>query len=237
MSLTFDFIVIILTVVFIVSGYKKGFVRSILSFFSLVLVTVLASFLSFYGADLVYENFIKSSIINTTNNTINNAGLLTAAQKSQNLLESLPSFLVNIVDYKGTAEKDLEPFMEKDETNAGVAVANFFKDASVGFIRMILFFVLLAALLFLSRFLLRFISLSHVPVLGKVDSLLGATFGLLKCAIFVIIFLKVINFLGPAFNNDNLIFEDSVINNAVSSEYIKELNFKNLFQDNIYQKG
>lgn len=236
LNLIFDILALALAVLFIISGYKKGFIKSVLSFFNIVLATVLAAFLSFLGAEFVYENFVKSSIINSTNNTINNNGLLTATQKSQNLIENLPSFLVKAADNKGTLEKDLELLMVKGSQNAGVYVADLFKSTAVGLIRLVLFFILLTLLMFLLRFLIKFIKLSRVPVLGKVDSLFGAAFGLLKYVIFVVIFLNIANFLMPNLSDNNLIFQDSIFANSVFSKNIKDLDFKKL-TEKIYYKS
>lgn len=230
MGIAFDILVIVLAIIFIVSGYKRGLIRSILGFLSIILATMLAAFLSFYSSVFIYENFVESAIIKATNDSISNNELINETQKSQNLLKKFPSFLINASDNKGNLEKNVEHLMRKGVLNAGAGVANLFKDAAVGLIRTLLFFIFLTLLLFAFKFLLKFINISKVPIFGFVDSLFGAIFGLLKYAIFVIIFFNALRFLLPAFNSEDSFLKDSSVNKGVFSENIKDFNEENLIK-------
>ena len=62
-----DILVIALIIFFVVKAYKKGFFRSILGFIGFIATVTISIFLTNFSSNLIYDIFIKPSIVNNIN--------------------------------------------------------------------------------------------------------------------------------------------------------------------------
>ena len=91
-------ILLVLLAVFI--GYRRGFVRSLIQLVGLVAAVIVAAALSTGIASLIFDQFIGEGLTQTVASKIQTADTAAAAQSVQQALEELPGPIYNaLVQY------------------------------------------------------------------------------------------------------------------------------------------
>ena len=222
MNFILDILVIALIIFFVVNGYKKGFFRSILGFIGFVATITISIFLTNFSSNLIYDIFIKPSIVNNINNTIYNNYSDLPSSLTNKTLDGLPKLFTDLFFKSGHSSNEIELILKEKSTNSALAISDLFRPLIVHFISTILFFIFVALLLFLLRFILKHCKITKIPIIGKVDSLLGAVLGFFKGVIISAIILNVLLFIVPIFNSESTMFSKKNLDDTYVSRYIVE---------------
>lgn len=222
MNFILDIFVLVLIIFLVVKGYKKGFFRSILGFIGFIATITISVFLSNFSSNLIYDIFIKPSIVNNINNTIYNNYSDLPSNLSSKALDNMPKLFTDLFFKSGHDSNEIESLLREKSTNSAYAVSDLFKPLIVHFLSTIIFFIFVALLLFLLRFILKNCKITKIPIIGKVDALLGAILGFFKGIIISAIILNVLMFAVPIFNANPVIFSKENLNKTYVARYIFE---------------
>lgn len=222
MNFILDILVLSLVVFFVVKGYKKGFFRSILGFIGFIATITISIFLTNFSSNLIYDIFIKPSIVNNINNTIYNNYSDLPSSLTNKTLDAMPKLFTDLFFKSGHNSNEIELILNEKSGNSASAISDLFKPLIVHFISTILFFLFAFLLLFLLRFILKQCKITKIPIIGKVDALLGAVLGFFKGIITSAIMLSVLLFVVPIFNSESKLFSKENLNDTYVSRYIVE---------------
>lgn len=188
MGIILDVIFILIVILFMLISAKKGFVRTFLEISGIVLAMVLAVSLSGYIADFVCSGYIIPGLTNLITSSLEGAG--------ENLVENIPAIVVTISNLAGLGEDFISTAVTSGASSAAVTICESVTPFLISLIKtiaiVILFFVLNVIFRFLAK---RINSIFNISILGKVNKLLGAFVGIIKGAVFAVLFCIIVSLI------------------------------------------
>lgn len=223
MGLILDLLIISLAIIFIINGYKNGLFKSFINILGVVSSLAISTFLAKHASEIIYKTFVHDYLTNKINNSIySNA---TVVSKSQDILGIFPKFIVEIFNYNGLSLRDVENTLKATSQNASSSIIELFKPTIVNLISNILLIIFLALFFILLKFITKHCKFTKVPIIGKADAILGASFGLIKYFILLIVLFNVFYFLFPIFFSSSTISTNELIDQTFILKYIKNYQF------------
>lgn len=189
----FDIVIIALVVLIVVLSAKKGFVSTCLDTFSMVISAFASYKLCKGAADYLYELFIKDLVKTEFRQALDDmSASLSVKEKVVGMIEALPETAVKLASSMGidvnNFTSSLVSTIAKDEEALIENVANTLAyDIMITLTEIVVFVALFIIFTLLIRFVSTFFSnnLEKLPVVGKVDTLLGSVLGLIKAVVIV----------------------------------------------------
>ncbi len=215
LSLIIDAALIVILLIFIFDGRKKGFVKMALSIVATVLSIFVARELCEPVALWVEENMIRQAATNSIANVLS----FNMNGNIQDAIDALPAYIVNAAEYAGfsiesviSGEITLEA-MEKAVPQIYSAIKEF---AIIPAVKIVAFFVLYLVCNFVLSIAVSFISkIFKLPVLKSFNKLFGGVLGGIKGVFAVLLMSAVLGFATMI-----VISEDFI--NAVENTYIQQ---------------
>lgn len=225
MAYLLDAAVIVIFVAAIITGYKRGFARSIINIVGFIAALVLAVLLSEWVANGVYTAVVQPASERAIETAIEDA--VGNAQPSQNLdtaLEAMPKFVKRLMERKGVTAQALKTKIGDRVQNTASAVAVSVTETAVKpvmtfLIRciagLVLFIILLVVAGVLERLLGKIIK--HMPLLHTADGLLGGVLGGIKGLLWVMIVITVLQAIAAFTAEDAFISHETIAQTKVVS--------------------
>ncbi len=203
MAYILDGVLLLIVIVTVALGYRRGFIRSVVQLVGLIAAVVIASSLSGSLSTLVYDSFVSEPLQNKVVEAVENAGSGVASERLDSALESLPPFLVNAINQNDQATQALDDLQNTvvDSTTslAKTLVNTVIRPLAIGLFRVVIFIVLVVLLLLVVKLLTALIKpVTKLPVIRQADGLLGAAIGLVKAVLFVLIAVSVMQLLASS---------------------------------------
>ncbi len=227
-----DILCLIIVVVFAIVGIKTGAAKVIFRLLSVACAFVLALFLSHFMAELVYNVFIKQTIVDNISKVMNNSTLSTASQKAAELISSLPALLSNSLEYFGVTEGVITDMFS---TSAVAGIESAIMTPIVGVISIVFFIILFILLLFILKKLFGGISkIFRLPFIRVIDSLLGCVLGILEGILILCIFAFILKLFIPLTSGNIYIINETYISESFIFSLFYFGGFNSLVQGFIY---
>ena len=208
-----DVISLIIVLLFAIIGLKTGAAKAVCRLLSVILAFFLAVFISHFLAEVVYNVFVKQTIINNVSVVINDPAMATASEKAAGFLSSVPVFLANALGYFGVDEVGVT---ELFSTSTVDSVEQVVMTPVVGVISIIIFVILFIVLLFLLKKAFDGIAkLFRLPVIRIADSLAGFVLGLLEGLLAVYVFAFALRIVIPLTGGDIFLFNEAYISESM----------------------
>lgn len=215
-TLILDILTAVIGISIIISAYRKGFLRSIILVVGYVAAIVLAINLSRFFADWTYTVVIEHTVAESINTTLaHSVEELSVATAIPALLAKLPAFITNplLAGYGGEAGliQSLEESTSGAVENLGDVISKTVVEPIVVALLQMLFCLLIFALcvIIVKAVAALFKGFYNLPIIGPINSLLGAVVGILEAVIalyvLALIVSLVISFTGnelPWLNGD-----------------------------------
>ncbi len=222
MSLFLDVLIIVVMVVTVVGGYKRGFIKSVMHFASSILAFFAAVFftpyLSVFLCDNVFMSGISKGIAETLRSLLAVGG---NALSTEQLFTDMPDALAAIIDRFNV---DLDAFKEAFSsselaTEATVAEMSDFiaRPIADAISSVVAFLVIFVAVLIVLRIVTAVIGVVfELPVLKQLNSLLGLVFGLLCAVLYAMVWSTLAVALVDALHSiDPVSFSEELIDGTV----------------------
>lgn len=226
MSILLDAGIILLFAIFIVSGLKRGLVRSLIGFVATVIAIVLSMYLSKITSIFIYDNFIKNNLLVQINDILNEYVGRDLNEKTAAVFNELPKILSNTLMFCGVTSSVVGDVIENSTGNASYELVKLFSPTIISVIRTILvpfiFVVIYTPLNFLNRIIGR---IFKVPGLRQIDQVLGAIIGALKGFLLIVLITFLLKMFLPMMSNIPDIFSK----NTIESTFL----FKEFYRNNI----
>ncbi len=188
-----DFLLVVVIGVCVLSGGKRGFVRTLLSFIGIFVIFAAATYLSGRLAGFVYEQFIRQGLINSVQENISShtdlsglsdlmkSGLIAVLTALGLISQSTIDSIVSKIDY-------LADPVRQAETIVDGALA----EPVTQLIRVLLFIIILILCIIIFKAILSLsASFNNIPILGGFNKFLGALLGLVEGLVIAFILVYV----------------------------------------------
>lgn len=202
-----DVILILIAFIIIVASYKRGFLRSIILIAGYVASIIVAVVFSKLLSPWIFNTFMRNGIIENINGIVENTvGSANIPQVITEFFETLPQFLISLIDMSFGGNDTLVANIESSTNgmiaNIGTAIADV---VIMPLIVMLLQSILCIVIFLICLFIVKgvsslFKSFYEVPILGKVNAVLGGVIGIgiafVWLFILMIILKTIISFTG-----------------------------------------
>ena len=186
MKYLFDGILILVFLLCVGIGKRKGFVRSLFSLFSGVFSAIAAMLAGRFLAGWCYDTLIHKALVERFTKAI---AASEAADRTEALWESLPRVLQNLMNHAGMSGKSLGASAEKTGEALAEHAARVLQPVVTALLEILFALILFFVCLLLLRFLARVLDgIFQLPVLHTINSGLGLFLGALTglLAVFLI---------------------------------------------------
>ena len=228
MNWIIDFIVLALIVVIIFAGYKKGFLRSILSLGGFLIATVFSFMFGRMIAEGIFDSMVKpwlTSMVETQVVAGTNQSLAAAVD---NMYQNLPGYLSGPLDFL---------FGSKEQVMANIQSA--MTDSLVGLLKpmmVVLISILTVLILFLlCMFALRIIDkmliqVRRIPVIGTFDGLLGGVVGVFQAILWMVVLVFLVKAVILLSSNGITWLNDKVVDSTILFKWLYNFDVTKVFE-------
>ena len=221
-------IIILLCVVF---GYKKGFFKSIAGFIGAVIAMFLAWVLAGLIANALYQGVFREKLIDNISSVLSNDALASFPEKAAQVVANLPGFLSNTLNNQGITSSQIEQSLQAAGSNEAPATADLISPAVIWLLQLLLTVILFFFLVILVRLVIKLIgNVFRLPVLRQVDGILGGLFGIFKGVVYIFLACILLQLLMPVIGNssepmkqvldNSFIYQFIFYNNPINSWFI-----------------
>ena len=220
MGTVVDLLLLAVVIVFVFSGMKNGFVRTLLSFAARILSVVLAYFVSDKYDEAIYEKILRDSVINGIEERVVASPVSDVSQRVSVVLESVPESILGILEALGLDLTSFDKMVSASASNG--EISSFLEEtlagpASVFVCRIIIFaFVSFLASLVFSIIINLLCKIVKLPVLRTANKALGGALGLFNGIIFALIVSYICVIVSGLINN-------SEFSEIVNSSHVIEI--------------
>ncbi len=222
MSLFLDVLIIVVMVLTVIGGYKRGFVKSVMHFASSILAFFAAVFFTPYLSAFLSENVFMSGISAGIAETLHSLLAIDGnALSTEQLFADMPEALTSIIERFNV---DLHSFTDTfhssehatEETVAEMAdyIATPIAEAISSVVAFLLIFVAAVIVLRLITSVIGIVF--ELPVLKQLNSVLGLVFGILCAVLYAMVWSTLAVALVDALHSiDPASFSDALIDSTV----------------------
>ena len=219
-----DIIIIAVIVLFTAIGVKRGLAKTLLNLAGLVVTAISAYYLSSFLSQLIYDSFLKQTIINNIQQMVEQNGIDYALS---NCLEAVPQWINGILSFIigifgiSLNEYQSEILLPKNvSTSVSQIVESAVSPVVTSVLAIILIIVLFIIILIIVKKLVKLISkVFNIPVVKQINQLLGGIFGLAEGLLFVFIAVNIFDIV-TVFSNPALL-NNEIFNGAVFKFFSK----------------
>ena len=209
-----DIIIIATIVLFIIIGVKRGIAKTLLNLAGLIFTAIAAYYLSSFLAQLVYDSFLKQTIISNLEQIIEQKG---AEYAVMNSFEAVPKWITAITTlFIGLFGVSLEEFQDNMKFSKDISLSlaqNIEATLSsvvttvLGIILIIVLFIII--LILVKKIIKLALVIFEIPVIKQINKLLGGLLGAVEGIVFlwfaINVFYAIMSFINPVLLSNSLI--------------------------------
>lgn len=229
MNIAIDIILTVIAVSCLISGWRKGFVDTVMKLVSFVLAGVGAYFFYTIPADYMYDKFFLPKLTDMIENSILSGG---AGMTLTELFNSKPAFFVDILNRYSTVG-EVEGFYNSGTGTSLTDISSFMAEPLARAIANVLGFLLVFVALILLLGLLTLIldKICKLPVLKSANKLLGIALGALLGLLFAWLIAAIIGGALPELSKAYPdAFDPKVMENSIVLKWLYNFNPLTLFK-------
>ncbi|ANU54473.1 CvpA family protein [Acutalibacter muris] len=186
MGYILDGIILLICLICVLVGVKKGFIHSVVRFLGAVIAALLASTLGGTLAQWLFDTMFRGAMVEKINSSLQALGSENAAAAAGQVLASLPDFLVRALEEAGVTLETVSHAINSQTSGAAGMVVDYLSPVFVNFLKVLAVIVLFFLFTTLARLLAALISdLLRLPILRELDGVLGGAFGFLLALVSV----------------------------------------------------
>ncbi len=197
MNYVLDLTVIAIVAVFVISGFKRGLINSVVHFVGAGVASVISTLVASFLSGNLYYSFIKSKIIEEAEKNMPQITLNTKPDDiSDALMKDLPDFAKNALDMVGVDKNKLSNEIKNAAIDTPELVEGLIRPIILKLLTIILALALFTILVAVISLTTRSLT-SAIDVMGLsfVNKFFGAVLGILAAAVIIMILSLVIYIL------------------------------------------
>lgn len=198
MSVSLDLVILVVFVLFILLGVHRGFIRSAAHFLGSVIAAALASAFGGMLAQWVFQAMFRDALVQRISESISSLGLDNASAAMENVLSSLPDFIVRARESAGVTAATLEGALVGKTGQAAELVADSLAPVFISFLKVLAVLVLFLLFMMVVRALADLLGkVFYLPGLRQINGLLGGVFGFLLALVSVWVVISAVQVFTP----------------------------------------
>lgn len=185
-------------VLFVVMGVFRGFLRSAIQFLGSIIAACLSAALGGMAAQWLFDSLFRGALVERVETSLQSLGTSDALSSVENLLHSLPDFLVRALEDAGVTASSISGGIAGGSAMAAESVVSLLAPTFISFLKVLAVIVIFALLMVVVRILAELLSgVLRLPVLGALDNILGGLCGFLMALVMVWIVLAGVQVFVP----------------------------------------
>lgn len=198
MNLMLDFVILGVFLLFVLVGIRRGLVKSAAHFLGSILAAFFASALGGAVANLAFRTLFRDALIKRISESLSSLGAGSMFAAIENVLASLPDFIVRALTQAGINANTLEAAVADRSGQAAELITDSLSPVFISFLKVLAVIVLFALFMILVRVLADMVAgLFRLPMLRQVNSALGGLFGFLLALVSVWIAVSAVQVFTP----------------------------------------
>lgn len=198
MSISLDVILVVVLLLFTLLGVRRGFIRSAAYFLGSVMASVLSSALGGAVADWVFQTLFRDALIERVAESIETLGRNNTSAALQGLLDTMPDFIVRVLDSAGVTAATLEGALVGQSGEIATLVADSLAPVFTNFLKVLAVMVLFLLFMMIVRSAADTIGrLFRLPGFRQINRILGGVFGFLLALVAVWVVLAAVQVFTP----------------------------------------
>ncbi len=186
MGYILDGIILLICLLCVLIGVKRGFVHSVVRFLGSIIAALLASALGGVLAQWLFDTMFRGAMVEKINSSLQTLGADNAAAAASQVLASLPDFLVRALEEAGVTLETVSHAINSQTSGAAGMVVDYLSPVFVNFLKVLAVIVLFFLFMTIVRLLAALVGdILRLPILKEVDGLLGGVFGFLLAMVSV----------------------------------------------------
>lgn len=224
MAYIIDGVVILIFLLAIVIGSKRGFIKTMSGVLSFAAALVVAMLLKGAVAELVYNLAVEPPLLASLEEQL--AGVGTEIQNLENAFNSLPGLVKNLLVQVGV--QDVDSLTQTMKLGADGSLAQSIADVVRSVVMPVLEAVCMLVLFILAHIvaslLLRVLDvLAKLPLLKQVNKSLGAVAGIISGVLWVLLAVSVVQIVAALGSADSAI-NMAVLNDTILTNWLVSVN-------------
>lgn len=228
MNYVIDILLVVLVGFIIYSSANKGFISTVLDTVSVFVSAFVAKMLSFPLAEKFYDMFVHNLVRTRFIRVLDEISSgLSIQEKVTAMIDGLPPMAVKIAEASGVNITSLTNSVSvagnaTDEQIADIVVDKIGYTIMINITEVIVFLVLFVLVAILIRVISKFFeNTNKIPLVGKINSLLGGAIGVVKAVVILIVVCTVMFIISSASEPNPLV---EGINGSMIYTYLTENN-------------
>ncbi len=186
MGYILDGIILLICLLCVLIGVKRGFIHSVVRFLGSIIAALLASALGGVLAQWLFDTMFRGAMVEKINSSLQTLGADNAAAAASQVLASLPDFLVRALEEAGVTLETVSHAINSQTSGAAGMVVDYLSPVFVNFLKVLAVIVLFFLFMTIVRLLAALVGdILRLPILKEVDGLLGGVFGFLLAMVSV----------------------------------------------------
>lgn len=214
--MVFDLFVLLIIAFFVISGYKKGVIYSVLGMFGSLVSAALSSFVASFLASTVYQTLFMDKIQDTVAASLETlTGASGASEKAQCLFNSLPDVMINAFELMEINNNSLAEQISSTGLSVPELIESMIRPTVINLITIalsaLLFMIFVTVLKIVANILTKTIDFANLSMANKMG---GAILGMAEAVIIIMIFGMVMHFTMMFFSPDNYAAVQAMIDSS-----------------------
>lgn len=216
MAYILDLAVILLFILAIFLGYRRGFIKTAIRLVGCVLAIVLAGVLSPLVAGGIFDTFVSPPMEKMFASQIKSTDLDAVMNELEAGIDQIPSSITNALEAYGAGTPQQILDSAKAEVNGNIAslpgmVVKLMRPVAVSLLSALCFFVLFIVLMIVVAILASLINKAfRLPVIKQVNGVLGAVLGAVQGVVLVLVAVTVLQLVANSSSQEALISRQDV---------------------------
>lgn len=196
MNFLLDLGVILLFVLFIYSGIKRGIVFTAINIGGTIGAVVLSSFVASLVALPIYNGMIRQNVVNTFTEATKGIEKSDPVKAAQSVLDSLSNFTLNTFSLTGIDTAALTKSIQKTNLNLPEMLEGMVRPTAVKMVSIVLTIILFLICMMIVNFLARkFTKAINRTMLGVPNRVLGGIVGAAEALLIIMVISMIIHFV------------------------------------------
>lgn len=225
MGYILDGIILLICLLCVMVGVKRGFIHSAVRFLGSIVAALLASAMGGVLAQWLFDTMFRGAIVEKINSSLQSLGADNAAAAANQILASLPDFLVRALEEAGVTLETVSHAINTQTGQAAGMVVDYLSPVFVNFLKVLAVIVLFFLFMTLVRLLASLVSdLLRLPILKELDGLLGGIFGFLLALVSVWVVVAGVNVFMPMLDPAARYQVNTVLDNSMLTGVLVNMN-------------
>lgn len=198
MAYILDIVVILILMLFVWLGYRRGLVRAVITLIGCVLAVWISSMLSPLIASGVFDTFLRDDLQQTVTDQVSGTDAVALEEGIRAVLEDLPKPVQNFLEAYGAGSPaelaaSLSGQVDGKTAVADIVMENIVEPVAVTMLTAGIFFLVFMLLMIVVRLIASMINrVFHLPVLRQLNGLGGAVIGVLEGCLMVLVVVTIV---------------------------------------------